>query len=181
MNTIKSGLGTAIGVAMVIAFTAFILAMVLSLASEQLPAIRTAGAELRCLLGVPEANSTCVINKMAALEEQRRATKIERKRFMDVMAEQNLVLTQGKKINDRIYLLVGTLYEDTATRTGVIRSFCWASLDIAGIDTRFGLAVMYGDGRITELKPDPADLALLEMSARDVDDARAACPFPRVK
>lgn len=142
VTEIKNMIGTAIGVAMVTGFTAFILAMVLTLASEQLPAIKTAGAELQRLLGVPEANSTCVINKMAVLEEQRRAIEKERKRFFEVMAEQNLVFTQGKEIKDYIYLLVGTLYENPVARTGVIRSFCWASLDINGIDTRFGLAVM---------------------------------------
>ena len=180
MTRIKEALGTVIGVAMVIAFTAFIVALVLSLTSEQQPAIKNFGTELRCLLGIPKADSPCVTEKIDALNEQRRVLEEERDRLNDVMAGQSFVFTQGKHLKDRVSLVVGTLYMDAAAQTGLIRSFCWIIVDNGGLDPQVGLGVMHGDGRIEELQASPSDLSMLGMSARDVDAARDACPFPRV-
>jgi hypothetical protein len=181
MSRIKEALGTVIGVAMVVAFTAFIVALVLSLTSEQLPVIKNIGSELRCLLGIPAADSPCVAETIDALNEQRRVLEEERERLDDVMAGQSFVFTQGKHLKDRVSLVVGTLYMDAAAQTGLIRSFCWIIVDNGGLDPRVGLAVMHGDGRIEELQASPSDLGLLDMSAHDVEAARGACPFPTVR
>lgn len=180
MTAIRHGIGTAIGVAMITGFTGLILALVLSLASEQMPALKNMGAELRCLAGVPAEDSACVRRKIAALNDQRRALEAEKQRLGDVIAAQSFVFTQGDKLADRVNLVVGSLYENAEARAGLIRSFCWAIVDNGGLDPRVGLAVMRGDGRIEMLEAGPADLALLGLSARDVDAARAACPFSEV-
>lgn len=179
MTTIKGTLGTLIGVAMVVAFTALILVLVLSLASEQLPGIKTFGSELRCLLGVPDADSDCIKRQITALNEQRLILEEERKRLVDVAARQEFVFTQGDQLKDGVTLIVGTLYQDAAAQTGLIRSFCWIIVDSGGLDPQVEVAVMHGDGRIEVRQANPADVALLDMSARDVDAARDACPFPR--
>jgi hypothetical protein len=181
VTTINRTIGTIIGVAMVVAFTALIVALVLSLASDQFPGIKTIGSEVRCLLGVPEAGSECVARQMADLSELRRALEDERKRLVDVDAAQEFVFTQGDRVKDRVTLVVGTLYRDAAAQTGLIRSFCWIIVDNEGLDPRVEVAVLNGDGRTEERQASLADLALLEMSERDVDAARAACPFPRVR
>jgi hypothetical protein len=124
VKTVKETLGTLVGVVMVIAFTSFIGALVLSLTSEQLPAIKHVGAELRCLLGIPKADSPCVTEEIDALNEQQRVLEEERDRLNDVMAGQSFVFTQDKHLKDRVSLVVGTLYMGAAAQTGLIRSFC---------------------------------------------------------
>ena len=180
MRAIKSMIGTAIGFAMVLAFTAGIIALVLSLASERLPGIRSLGSELRCIAGFPAADSDCVANEMAALEAARIALEEEYEQLGDLIAAQDFVFTQGDELKDGIHLVVGTLYADAARQSGLIRSFCWAVVDHGGLDPRVGLAVLHGDGRKEDVSVRASDLALLEMVAGEVDAARAACPFPRV-
>lgn len=180
MTAIKSMIGTAIGFAMVIAFTAGIVALVLSLASDQMPGLKSLGSELRCVAGFPQPGSECVARKLAVLEDERRALDEERERLGDVIAAQSFVFTQGDQLKDGINLVVGTLYSEAASQTGLIRSFCWAIVDSGGLDPRVGLAVLHADGRIEDVAVRAGDLALLEMSAGAVDAARAACPFPGV-
>lgn len=180
MSVIKRMIGTAIGFAMVLAFTAGIIALVLSLASEQLPGIKVVGAELRCIAGFPQAGSECVAQELAALEDERRALEEERERLGDVIAAQNFVFSQGDELKDGVNLVVGTLYADATSQTGLIRSFCWAIIDNGGLDPRVGLAVLHRDGRIEDVAVRADDLALLEMSAGEVHAARTACPFPGV-
>lgn len=180
MSEIRDRIGTAIGVAMTIGFAALILALVLSLAAGQFPALRGFGAELRCLVGLPEDGSACMTRKLAALDAQRRALDEERQRLGDVIAAQSFVFSQGAQLKDGITLVAGTLYQNAAAQTGLIRSFCWAVIDNGGLDPRVGLAVKHGDGRIEELTPDARQRALLEMSASAIDAARTSCPFPEV-
>ncbi|MEO0697851.1 MAG: hypothetical protein AAFY84_17350 [Pseudomonadota bacterium] len=124
MSAIKRMIGTAIGFAMVLAFTAGIVTLVLSLASEQLPGIKTIGAELRCIAGFPEAGSECVAQELAVLENERSALAEERERLGDVIAAQDFVFSQGDELKDGVNLVVGTLYANAARQTGLIRSFC---------------------------------------------------------
>lgn len=180
MKAIKNIIGTAIGVTMITGFAALILALVLSLASGQFPALASIGDEVRCLAGLPKDGSACMMRKIAALDDQRRALEEERKRLGDVIAAQSFVFSKGETLRDGLSIAAGTLYEDAASQTGLIRSFCWVIVDNEGLDPRIGLAVMQSDGRIEEITPDPRRLAIIDMSARDADAARAACPFPRV-
>lgn len=180
MIPIRNFIGTAIGVTMIVGFAALILALVLSLASGQFPALKKIGAEARCIAGFPENVSPCMMRMIAGLHDQRRALDEERQRLGDVIAAQSFVFTQGDELRDGLNLVVGTLYEDADAQTGLIRSFCWVIVDHGGLDPRVGLAVMRDDGRIEELAPDAQQRALLDLSAREVDAARAACPFPQV-
>lgn len=180
MTKLRNIIGTAIGVAMISGFAALILALVLSLASGQFPALGAIGEEVRCLAGVPKDGSACMVRKIAALEDQRRALDEERKRLGDVIAAQSFIFSQGEMLKDGVSIVAGTLYRDAASQTGLIRSFCWLIVDNEGLDPRIGIAVMQSDGRIEEIVPDPRRTAVIDMNARDVDAARAACPFPRV-
>lgn len=180
MSAIKRMIGTAIGFAMVSLFTAGIIALVLSLASEQMPGIKTLGSELRCIAGFPQAGSTCVAQELAALEDERRALEEERERLGDVIAAQDFVFAQGDELKDGVNLVVGTLYADATNQSGLIRSFCWAIIDNGGLDPRVGLAVLHGDGRIEDVAVQADDLALLDMDASEIHAARSACPFPGV-
>lgn len=180
MSAIKRMIGTAIGFAMVLAFTAGIIALVLSLASEKLPGIKAIGSELRCISGFPEAGGECVAQELAALEAERRALEEERERLGDVIAAQSFVFSQGDQLKDGVNLVVGTLYADATRQTGLIRSFCWAIIDNGGLDPRVGLAVLRDDGRIEDVAVRADDLALLDMDANEIDVARSSCPFPGV-
>lgn len=165
---------------MVIGFTAFLFALVLSLAAQQIPAIGKIGADIRCLAGIPAAGSTCVAERIAALDAQRRAVEEERERLRSAITGQSFVFAQGPQLKDGVSLVVGTLYRDAAAQRGLIRSFCWAIKDSGGLDPRVGLAVKRDDGHVEEVSVGVAELAVLELSASDVDDARALCPFPQV-
>ena len=178
MKMAKDMIGTAIGVAMIVSFTSLIFALVLSLASEQMPALKTIGTEIRCLVGVPDENSTCVRKRIAALDSQRRALEAERQQLVDVIAAQDFVFTQGDWLRGGVSLVVGTLYEDAEARSRPIRSFCWAVVDRPGLDPRVGLAVMERDGRVQATPVGSAERLLLGVSAHEVEAARAACPFP---
>lgn len=180
MIPIRNFIGTAIGVTMIVGFAALILALVLSLASGQFPALRKIGAEVRCIAGIPADGSRCMMDRIAALNAQRRALDEERQRLGDVIAAQSFVFTQGEELRDGLNLVVGTLYEDADAQTGLIRSFCWVIVDNSGLDPRVGLAVMREDGRIEELAPDAQQRAQLALSTPEIDAARAACPFPKV-
>jgi len=146
----------------------------------QFPELRDGVSAVRCVAGFPQPGSECVARKLAALEDERRALDEERERLGDVIAAQSFVFTQGDQLKDGINLVVGTLYADAASRASLIRSFCWAIVDSGGLDPRVGLAVLHGDGRIEDVAVRADDLALLEMSAGEVEAARAACPFPGV-
>lgn len=213
MTRLKDFIGTVTGVAMIVCFSALIVWLVLSLASEQMPALKTIGTEIRCLAGFPEDDSACVRRKIAALNDQRRELTKERSDLIAAFADQrqeletehqrlidefedqrrameqerndlisarSFVFRQGKNIRDRVNLIVGTLYEDAAAQTGLIRSFCYIILDEGGLDPRVGLAVKHSDGQIEALSTTAGDLALLEMRAHEVDQARESCPFPPV-
>lgn len=178
MNRFKDMIGTAIGVAMALGFTTFLVALVLALASEQLPAIKSIWVEVRCIAGFPAAGSACVLDQIAALDAQRRDLAQESQRLTGALAAQGFVFTQGEKLKDGFSLVVGTLYRDPARQAGVLRSFCWIIVDNEGLDPRVGLAVMHEDGRTERLDVDATALVQLGMSARAVNAARAACPFP---
>lgn len=171
MRTIRHIAGTAIGFAMAAGFTGAILALVLGLASTQIPALVSFGTELRCLAGIPAEGSACAASMIRAANEGRLQAE-------EALAEQNLVFTQGDAIKDGINLVVGTIYRDAGNRTGVIRSFCWAIVDSGGLDPRVGLAVRDAQGQVTALDPGPDDLTLLDVAPSEIQAARDACPWP---
>lgn len=178
MNAIRSALGTAIGTAMAAVFAGGVSLLVLSLTAEQLPVIKTVGSELRCLVGIPADGSACQRDMIAALRDQIEKLELEQDDLGDQIATQSFAFTQGEELKDGISLVVGTLYEDARGRRGLIRSFCWAIVDAGGLDPRVGLAVMHRDRRIESIATGAAEVALLEMSASEIDAAREACQFP---
>ena len=142
MRRIKGAIGTAIGFCMAAGFTCLILALVYSLASEQMPALKSIWPELRCVAGFPENGSSCASQEIATLEDELRNSEQERKRASDAIVGDRLVYTQGEKLKDGVYLAAGTLYQDTAAQTGLIQSYCWVVADISGLDPRAAVAVM---------------------------------------
>lgn len=187
MNGIKRFMGTLIGLLKVGGFTALIAYLVLSLAAQQLPALRDLGMEARCLLGIPFAQDTCVQDAIADLQDQRRdlqaqsqALADERDELSRIIAQQSYVFIEGGRAPGGATLVVGTLYRDAGAQRGLMRAFCWAITDRGGFDPRIGIAVMESDGRVTALPVGSDELDLVHLDAKDLPQARADCPFPGV-
>lgn len=181
MTSIKNTFGIAIGVVMVASFAAALIALVLSLASTQMPGINSAASELRCWAGVPQQGSTCMLNELAELRDEKQHLREEREKLSDMVAAQSFVFSEGEKLKDGHSLVVGTLYEDANARTGLIRSFCWVIIDKGGLDPRVGLAVMEKDGTVHPIYATDQSRAVLNMPLDVQMDATMRCPFPDIQ
>jgi hypothetical protein len=181
MTSIKNAFGIAIGVVMVAAFAAALIALVLSLASTQMPGIKSAASELRCWVGVPQQGSTCMLNELAELRDEKHRLREEREKLSDMVAAQSFVFSEGEKLKDGHSLVVGTLYEDANAQTGLIRSYCWVIIDQSGLDPRVGLAVMEKDGTIHAIHATDQSRAVLNIPMGDRMYATTRCPFPDIK
>lgn len=180
METVKHGLGTLVGVMIVILFTTGIIALVLSLASEQMPGLKSMAGELRCAMGVAAPDSDCWAERLDELDAERDALRKEQERLDQVIAAQDFVFIQGGSLKSGVSLVVGALYADATRQTGLIRAFCWAIIDEGGLDPRVGLAVLHSDGRIVKVPLKADDRSQLGLSLADIHAARRACPFPGV-
>ncbi|MEM6890136.1 MAG: hypothetical protein AAF636_18675 [Pseudomonadota bacterium] len=135
---------------------------------------------LRCVAGIPAADSDCVQSILDELEADRADIERQKEALESAIAAQSFVFTQGEELKDHISLVVGTLYQDAAAQTGFLRAYCWAVIDNQGLDPRVGLAIREADGRVTALPLSVADLSLLDMQTSDIEAAREACPFEGV-
>jgi hypothetical protein len=185
MIAIKRMLGTAIGFVMVLVFTGAIAALVLSLALPNKAILKDAIEDLRCLAGYPSAGSTCAQDQIrqadaatAAANRQRAAAEAARQAAEDALVSGDLEFAQGPELKYGVSLVVGTIYQDAVTQSGLVRSFCWAIVDSGGLDPRVGVATRDATGAVTVLDLSDADLALLELDASEVSAALASCPWP---
>lgn len=199
MKTIKTVFGTAIGFLMVLAFTGTIAAIVFSLAVPDKTAIREFWEEVRCIAGYPVAGSQCAQDAIRraddavdaanrrraeaeaaqrAAEEAQRAAEEAQRVAEDALARGDLEFTQGPALKDGVSLVVGTIYLDVASRTGLQRSFCWAIIDEGGLDPRVGLAIRDASGQVSVLPLGHDDIALMELEPAEAATAHASCPWP---
>lgn len=192
MTAIKRALGTAIGFVMVVAFTGTIAAIVFSLAVPDKTALREFWEEARCIAGYPVSGSQCAQDairraddavaaanqRRAEAEEAQRAAEDAQRAAEDALARGDLEFTQGPALKDGVSLVVGTIYLDVASRTGLQRSFCWAIIDEGGLDPRVGLAIREASGQVSILPLSDDDIALMELEPGEAADAHASCPWP---
>lgn len=192
MKTIKTAFGTAIGFLMVLAFTGTIAAIVFSLAVPDKTAIREFWEEARCIAGYPVSGSQCAQDairraddavaaanqRRAEAEEALRAAEDAQRAAEDALARGDLEFTQGPALKDGVSLVVGTIYLDVASRTGLQRSFCWAIIDEGGLDPRVGLAIREASGQVSILPLSDDDIALMELEPGEAAAAHASCPWP---
>ncbi len=160
------------------AFVATTVALGLLILNTQLSIPDEWIATTRCALGVPAKDSACVADAIKAADDARFAANAARQLAEDALAGQNLVFTQGDPIKDGVSVVVGTIYQNAAARSGIIRSFCWAIIDSSGLDPRVGLAVRDGNGQIEAIDLSASDRDQLDVSLSDIDAARQNCPWP---
>ncbi len=178
--------GTAIGFAMVCAFTALVLILVFVMAARQIPELGGLINEARCIAGYPAAGSACAQEQIrqanaaaSAAKRQMAVAEAAQQAAEDALASGDLEFAQGPELKRGVSLVVGTIYRDAASRTGVVRSFCWAIVDSGGLDPRVGIAIRNATGELTVLDLSDADLALLGLDASEVSAALATCPWPK--
>ena len=182
MTAIKRILGTAIGFVMVLAFTGTITAIVFSLAVPDKTALREFWEEVRCIGGYPVAGSHCAQDAIrraddavAAANKRRADAETAQKAAEDALARGDLEFAQGPTLKDGVSLVVGTIYLDVASRTGLQRSFCWAIIDEGGLDPRVGLAIRDASGQTRVLPLSDDDIALMELEPGEAAAAHASC------
>lgn len=151
--------------------------------------------EARCALGIPVQDDVkCVQDEQRRLQREietvtRRGQEMEARLGADLdaakkaheaaeqaAAGQDMVFESGGAHKGKT-LVVGALYRDSGTRTGLLRAYCWAIEDRGGLDPRVPVARMEADGRIVMLPPDQAQMLAFGWDASDLDAARALCPW----
>lgn len=178
-------LSAKLGAVMAGTFGVGLIALTLSMIAPDFPIIREAFASGRCMIGMPATGSSCYADQIAAerqarlqAEEAQRAAEAALQAALDSAPGQDLVFVQGDDIADRISLVVGTIYRDARGQAVMVRAFCYANLDHAGLDPRVLLAVMDERGVIAAMPITNGDLVMLGITRSDLDVARAQCAFP---
>ncbi|MEO1324299.1 MAG: hypothetical protein AAFV59_14965, partial [Pseudomonadota bacterium] len=144
MNALKRMTGAVVGTACAYTFAAGVAGTVFVLLSSSVPAIENLTTELRCAAGVPPKGAQCVEDEIAAAKSAQAAAE-------DAIAAQNFVFEPGPHFDGGMSVVVGTIYRNAASRTGPIRSFCWAIVDRGGLDPRIGLAIKEPGGAVKPL------------------------------
>ena len=142
------------------------------------PALAVVEDNLRCVAGVPAADSDCVQSLLADLRDQKAEIEAERDEIADMFTRSERVYEQGEVLRDGLYVAVGTIYDDPDAKTGMRHASCHAVLDLVGYDPRVLLATLGEDGLIVAVPVSTEDALKLELSPSEIVDARAACPFP---
>lgn len=174
MKSVRSFLNTLLGLIffLIIALLAWLILV------PHVPALTVVEDNLRCVAGVPAADSDCVQSMIADLRDQKAQIEAERDDIAEMFTRGERVYEQGKVLRDGLYVAVGTIYDDPDTKTGVRHASCHAVLDLVGFDPRVLLATLDAGGRITPVPVSTEDALELDLSAAEIADARAACPFP---
>lgn len=200
MKKFNNGIGTAIGFLMVTVFTGGIAALVLDLATEDLPAIGKIGGELRCMAGIPAEDSACVGDKLRALEKERdaagkakdeaRAQRDELERQIAAYeARQRELAELGQKVENFNLFQTEDLPFGTVT-TGAkfasvlepeIWSDAWCYLQSAGrgaADNHVTLGHLQRGQAVVWSTYAPEDLREAGLNSDQFAQAKAACNWP---
>jgi|GEM_PF-5841621 len=178
MKLLKDIFGTLIGMVMVLVFALAIIALIFSLAADQMPGLRALTADARCLTGLASDASVCGRGEIARLNDKVAALGEELEVAKNGSGGQNLVFEQGVDVTDVVSVVVGTIFRQKAGQNVPVRSFCFVNLDDKGLDPRLVLAIKEPDGTISEGVITVSDLALFGIGAADIHAARRACQFP---
>lgn len=104
MENLRNAFGTVIGLVMSILFALGTSALVLSLAADKLPALEGIGNSLRCMIGIPAADSQCVLDQVNNLKRERQIVADERDKLAHEMAahqeRQRQLAAMGEKVTN---------------------------------------------------------------------------------
>lgn len=159
-------------------FVVSTLALGLLILSAQLPGGSQLVAEIRCLIGLPKGGSSCVHDAIADARTATELAERARERAEEALRGGSIVFEQGESLGDGVSVVVGTIYADAATRTGIARSFCYAIHDHEGLDPRVALAERDAGGTVLPLPVSAYDQALLRVDTGSIEEARRSCPWP---
>ncbi|QEW21468.1 hypothetical protein LA6_003679 [Marinibacterium anthonyi] len=192
MKALKGMFGTAIGFAMAAAFSAGIIALVLSLAAEQLPGLKALGTQLRCIAGIPAEGSACVAEKFAALEAAHRAVEAER----DDLVRQATEYEARRKELEALNGLVENYsqFQTETLRFGKVstgirfasvlkpevwsEAWCYLDRDVRGLRRQITLGNQTSGEAVRWTRVSPAQLSDADLTRAQLDQAKAACHFP---
>jgi len=184
--------GTAIGVAMVGAFATGIGALVLGLASEQLPALKTIGSEIRCLVGVPAQGSTCVSDQINALDDQRRLIEQERDTLARQIAEYEARQHELEALNGQVENY--SQFQDVTLPFGAVttgirfasvlepeawsEAWCYLDRTVRGLPRKITLGNRAAGEAVRWTRVSDAQLRDADLTRAQLEQAKAACQFP---
>jgi len=193
MDKVRHTFGTTVGLVLAVLFTAGTLALILSLASDRLPALKGIGTELRCFLGIPAAGSQCVLDQVNALHREREEVARERDALARQMAEhrerqQQLAAMEQQVSNYSMFQAVDLPFGEVTTGTrfaSVLRPEEWTtSWCYMNRANRSALSLRVDIGRRDFGQPvrwdrhTEAQLREARLTREQIEAAQAACRFP---
>ena len=173
-------LGRSVGVMWLLSGIALTFAIAMALILIQLFGEERLIEEVECRLGL---SADCLRQQLE--EERVRVAEMQgqvggmqqRVSHLEAALSGRMVFDEGPSVAG-LTIVVGTIYQDNAARSEVIRAICWATMDRGGLDPRVPLAEMDADGVISLPSADSLANASIRMDAEDVPAARDACPWP---
>lgn len=192
MKKLEQITGTTIGVAMVGAFAVGIGALVLGLASEQLPALKTIGSEIRCLVGVPAKGSTCVADQIEALDDQRRLIERERDTLARQIAEYEARQRELEALNGQVEnysqfqdvtlpfgsVTTGIRFASVLEPEAWSESWCYMDRTVRGLPRKVTLGNRSAGEAVRWSRVSAAQLRDADLTRAQMEWAKAACQFP---
>ncbi len=193
MDKVRHTFGTTVGLVLAVLFTAGTLALILSLASDRLPALKGISTELRCFLGIPAAGSQCVLDQVNALRREREevarerdalarqmAAHDERQRQLEAMSEQVTDYNQFQSVRITIgEVMTGTRFESVLRPEEWTRSWCYISRSIrGGLNAHIEIGTQNAGQRVQWRTHSEVQLREAGLTREQIEAAQAACRFP---
>lgn len=193
MEKLRHTFGTTVGLVLAVLFTIGTLALVFSLASERLPALKGIGAEIRCILGMPEAGSQCVMDEVNQLRREREtvarerdelarqmAAHQERQRQLEAMSEQVTNYSQFR--SERISIgevTTGTRFASVLQPEEWTTSWCYLARSVrGGLNAHIEIGTRNAGQSIRWNRHSDAQLREARLTRDQIETAQSACRFP---
>lgn len=195
MKTIKKNIGAGIGLALAYGFSGLIILLVLAVLSLQVPVLASLLEELRCVAGVPAADSACVQDKIKALEAERARLEEERDKLAAEKAAYEERQAELEALSRRIQNF--TLFEQHDLPSGKVMtgvrfssllepevwSTAWCYLSVSGsrgaLQQRLDLGDLDPGEDVQNALITRAIREELGLTEADIAEALEACVWPK--
>ncbi len=193
MRKMSGAFGLTIGFAMVCAFMAVVVALILFLAARQIPELSSGMEDIRCVLGIPAQGSPCVRDEIEALTKARSNIEAERNALARKIEETEKRRAELEALNNSVENY--SLFESEnlsfgSVTTGVkftsvlepeiwSSAWCYLSIDTGGAaSTRIDLGRKTRGQAISHAEITGAILRDTGLTPTQIAQAREACAWP---
>lgn len=195
MKRIKSAIGTAIGVIMVIFYVGVISYVVLEMAIEKDPSLEERRQQVLCIIGLPSADSDCINDQLAELREEQRAVIAERDQLARVTADyetrqreleaRNATVENYTQFQSQIFsfgsVSMGITFASVLEPEVWSKAYCYLAVGGQGASRiHVDLAAQEQDESIKWERISTSDLMDIGLTENQFTQAKTACHFPEV-